>query len=247
MKRIKYVAIILFVLLIITGCTNYNKIIEEQNNKASETIKDLNNIKKEKIKESYNYIVDNIDNIKDIEVYTKIVYNNEYLKLILDSNKENVLYDFTNRVNDYVLKSNSKNKKKLQNTIDGINNNLDEAIEIAYNNYYHEIVVNNIIKRQESQAIADTNDKNMKNTKQVEKALNYINIHIDNPYENEEILENIIYYSLYLKNLFEDQNDITKIGTNTINYLKELSSNTKQEIKRSITKIDLEDYKNILK
>ena len=76
MKRIKYVAIILFVLLMITGCTNYNKIIEEQNNKASETIKDLNNIKKEKIKESYNYIVDNIDNIKDIEVYTKIVYNN---------------------------------------------------------------------------------------------------------------------------------------------------------------------------
>ena len=76
---------------------------------------------------------------------------------------------------------------------------------------------------------SDNTPKNMITTENINKAIDYINKYVQDPLKNDEVLEKTIYYSLYLKILGPKDNDITKLGTHMLAYLKNFDKEEKDQ------------------
>lgn len=237
-SKLKYIIIILL-LILLTGCTKINDIIIEEENSVKEVIKNTDNITEDNIKDSYNYIVNNLNNINNKEVLKNIIYNNKYIELLTKDIEDNELYEFSLNVNNYIIKRTKDNKKKITSMIEEINCNLDLIVNNIYDNYYHNILVDKINSDIEDKVLGDVKDPKMVNKDSISKALKYINIHLDNIYENEETLEKTIYYSSFLYRLSKDTNTlIEEISSKTVEYVKSNNPNTYQIIKTDFKRID---------
>lgn len=237
-SKLKYIIIILL-LIFLTGCTKIDDIINDEENSVKEAIKNTDNITEDNIKDSYNYIVNNLNNVNNKEVLKNIIYNNKYIELLTKDIEDNELYEFSLNVNNYIIKRTKDNKKKITSMIEEINDNLDLIVNNIYDNYYHNTLVDKINSDIEDKVLGDVNDPKMVNKDNISKALKYINIHLDNIYENEETLEKTVYYSSFLYRLSKDTNTlIEEISSKTVEYVKSNNPNTYQIIKTDLKRID---------
>lgn len=232
MKNIKYIALVMLIFFI-TGCTNYEEIKTKEENKATEYISNINNVTTDLIKESYNYLKDNIDNINKKEIYAKLSYYNKYLEIISSIDKETDLYILSLNMNTYLEKRTKENKLIVKKQINKIDDNLDEKVNDIYNKYYRNTMVDKKIEYLNDKVIAEQEIKI--DDREIRKGIEYINNHLDMIYQNEEIIEKIIYYSLYMS--YNDDELISKTGNDVINYLKNPDGNLKREIKNNLEKI----------
>ncbi|MGN1338406.1 MAG: hypothetical protein ACI4WW_08030 [Candidatus Coprovivens sp.] len=232
MKNIKYIALVMLIFFI-TGCTNYEEIKTKEENKAAEYVSNINNVTTDLIKESYNYLKDNIDNINKKEIYAKLSYYNKYLEIISSIDKETDLYILSSNMNTYLEKRTKENKLIVKKQINKIDDNLDEKVNDIYNKYYRNTMVDKKIEYLNDKVIAEQEIKI--DDREIRKGIEYINNHLDMIYQNEEIIEKIIYYSLYMS--YNDDELISKTGNDVINYLKNPDGNLKREIKNNLEKI----------
>lgn len=232
MKNIKYIALVMLIFFI-TGCTNYEEIKTKEENKVTEYVSNINNVTTDLIKESYNYLKDNIDNINKKEIYAKLSYYNKYLETISSIDKETDLYILSSNMNTYLEKRTKENKLIVKKQINKIDDNLDEKVNDIYNKYYRNTMVDKKIEYLNDKVIAEQEIKI--DDREIRKGIEYINNHLDMIYQNEEIIEKIIYYSLYMS--YNDDELISKTGNDVINYLKNPDGNLKREIKNNLEKI----------
>ncbi len=222
--------ILLILLLIIpTSCTNKDELAAHANTKVKTTISDITNINEQQIKESYIYIRDNYEKQDDEKIYESLLYHVKYLQSLGKYSKKNDLTILANKTSNYLKKDNTKNKKEVKKMLSIIDGDEEELIKEIYDNYLKLNIVKKIMNQQTKIATSDAKDKNMITETNINKALNYLNKHSQNPFKNDEVLEKTIYYSLYLKKLGKKDNDITKSAQYMINYLSTLKVKEKQE------------------
>lgn len=239
----KKIIIIILCLFIITACQNSNEIIiKEQETKIIEKLKEVENINEQEITNSINYINDNIDNSKQKEVIENLSYHALYLSKIgnkTDKNKDNLITNLGDLTIKYLNNNKKETKKEIKEILENINKNQSNYVEEFYNNYHINFTINNNLSKIEKEIIAEINtigvEKNIINT-----SINYIIENYDNPLQNTEVIEKIIYYSVYLKTVGQKlpDNEITLLGTTTYEYLNTLDNNKK---------IKILEYINIIK
>lgn len=244
MKKRLFILFII-ILFILTGCNKKTEIKEKATKQVTTTISDITNISNEEIKTSYLYIKENYNKYKDEKVYEKLLYHIKYLQELGKYNKDNDLTILANRTSIYIDKPNKKNKQAVIKSLSIIEGDEEELIKEIYNNYLKQKVVKDTIKEQTIIASADANDKNMLTKENINKAINYLNNHYQNPYKNDEILEKTIYYSIYLNMIGKENNDITQLGKNMINYLSTSDKEAKDNVVQLINKITKKQKTNV--
>lgn len=241
----KKIIILLLSILLITSCTNKEEIKENVKKEVETTIKDISNISIKDIEESYNYLKDNYQSHKDEKKYEKIIYHLNYLKELGKNNKENELSKLAKNISKYLDKPNKDNKKIVDQSIKIIDEKKDQLVNDLYSNYLIISKITNVIKEQEKIAESDINDPNSYNEENINKAIKYISNHIEAPLKNDEILIKITYYSLYLSKINQPDNSIVKIGTHTLNYLKTLDINEKNEVLKHLNSLSKNQNKEV--
>ena len=231
----KRLIIIAILLILLTGCGN-KKIINSAEENVNEKIADYRNVTESSIKESLDYIEDNYKEKLTNSKKENLLTNAYYLKELSKNNKESNVYKLSISVEEYVLKN--KNKKDIDDYLDKINKNKNTEITTTYKSYLTKKVIAKKLSEQERLVNDDINDKTQVSKKNVSKALEYIDTHINNVLLNEEVIEKMAYYTLYLNELSNDDGLISKISKETLEYLDTLDDNHKNKV------IDLiNDYK----
>jgi len=246
MKNKKIIFLILIIFLL-TSC--YSKkidtIYDEQTSLVETNLQDITNISKDEIVKSINYIKNNYTNLNDSDRKEKLIYYVTYLEY-LTKNVDTDLKELVSLTKNYISSNTSSNKTKLSSYLNKIEDNIDYLSTDLYTKYQTTIILNDIIDEQTTLVNADLNDSNMISESRINKAINYIDTYYENPYKNNEVIEHIVYYSLYLSNLTKSSNNITNLGTKTLTYINSLSSKDKEKVTITLSSIK-KDQKNQVK
>ena len=235
----KRIIILLIILIFLTsGCNNKEKIEETTTTKVNTTISDITNITPDHIKESYIYIKDNYQNYKKDDIYENLLYHIKYLEELGKYSKENELTILADNVSNYLKKSNKENKQKIIKIIEEIEEDEENIIKEIYNNYLKLKTIKEIVEKQTLIVEGDLNDKNLKTVSNINKAIDYLSKHGQNPFKNDEILEKSIYYSMFLSNQGKKENNITKLGQKMYNYITTLDEKEKDEFTTILNSIN---------
>lgn len=238
----KFVPIIIIILiLIIVILSNNNQsvttIFAEQKEIVENKNKDLSNISEEKIKNSITEIKNNYLNIKDKTILEDVVYNVTYLEYLTSKVKESQLNDLVTYTKDYLNTKSQESKDNLANYFKQIESKEDELIRELYVNYNTMITLEDILSLNTNIVTNDLNDSNMISEENINKAIDYIATYYQEPYKNDEIIDKISYYSLYLSGISHQRNNITNLGISTLNYLQSLSNEDKKTIEEYLSKV----------
>ena len=240
MKKFIPIIIIILILIIVilsnnnqsvTTLFSYLKEIVENKNK------DLSNISEEKIKNSITEIKNNYLNIKDKTILEDVVYNVTYLEYLTSKVKESQLNDLVTYTKDYLNTKSQESKDNLANYFKQIESKEDELIRELYVNYNTMITLEDILSLNTNIVTNDLNDSNMISEENINKAIDYIATYYQEPYKNDEIIDKISYYSLYLSGISHQRNNITNLGISTLNYLQSLSNEDKKTIEEYLSKV----------
>jgi hypothetical protein len=224
-------------LLLLTACTEKKDQIKEQTiTKVNEKISDITNISENQIKKSYTYIKDNYTKFKDKKIYEELIYHIKYIQAV-GKYTNNDLTTLANKTLIYIEKDSKKNQIEVKKYLSKIEGQEEKLIKQIYNNYIQLKVVKTIISKQTPIATGDANDKNMTTPENINKAIDYLNKYVQNPFKNDEVLEKTIYYSLYLKVLGPKDNDITKLGEHIIKYISNFDKEEKDKALQLLTQI----------
>jgi len=221
----KKIIIILLLILSFTACqknnSNYETLAQD---KVNNNIIDKTNVTESSIKESIDYIKNNIETDYTSLDKENFYYHATYLKTIsLDNSPIRKLSQDTL---DYL----DTNKSQYKNTIfEELENITTNDITEAYQNYHIQNTIAQIITDYELEITSVTSDTSKIQIDDLSKAYDYIESHIENPLEDEEVIEKTVYYGLYLSKLGES-NQLKELGTKTISYLQTFDSSTKEEI-----------------
>lgn len=221
----KKIIIMLLLLIPLTACTRIDDIIKTQEQQINESIKDYRSITKDSIKESFEYIENNFKNTKD---KNNLIYHATYLIKVGEFNKSNNFYILGEDLIKY-LKKDIK-KTQIQEDIDMINKNKSSEIEKLYKEYQIHNPIKKAMEKETNIALADSNDTTLRTKEMIKKSVDYIDTHITNVLENEEVLEKVSYYTLFLSYLSNKDTTITSITNETKSYLNTLDENTKVKI-----------------
>ena len=146
----------------------------------------------------------------------------------------------------YIKKPDKDNFEKLDIVFKNVIPNEDKLIKDIYNSYVVENVVKEIIKTKNDQVITDLKDKNQLTTKNLKTGINYIKKNIENPFKNEEVLNNMVYYSMFFNGIKKNGN-VQKLGTRTLDYLKTLDDSKYQDVLNLLAKMNVDkDVKKAL-
>ena len=238
----KFIPIIIMILiLIIVILSNNNQsvttLFAEQKEIVENKNKDLSNISEEKIKNSITEIKNNYLNIKDKTILEDVVYNVTYLEYLTSKVKESQLNDLVTYTKDYLNTKSQESKDNLANYFKQIESKEDELIRELYVNYNTMITLEDILSLNTNIVTNDLNDSNMISEENINKAIDYIATYYQEPYKNDEIIDKISYYSLYLSGIPHQRNNITNLGISTLNYLQSLSNEDKKTIEEYLSKV----------
>ena len=243
MKK-KYILIILL-LIFTVGCQN--KKIEDTNveEQVSKKIEEVNNITVDSILASYEEIKNQIEDKLDQKTYDELKYNAVYLNKIATYDDKNYLYLLSETTLTYLKSQNSKNLNEVTKLFKVIERHKVQYATSVYNNYHIIITVKKIREEQTPIVKADINDSNIVNIKTITKAVDYIKKNIDNPLNNNETIEKMVYYSMFLKELGPRNNNLTLLGKYTLDYLSTLDTTNKSKAK-SYLKIVSKNLSNVI-
>ena len=105
-------------------------------------------------------------------------------------------------------------------------------------------VVKDIIPRKKSLAQADLKDPSILTYDNVNNYFIYIDKNISKPFKNNEVIEYLVFYGLYLQEA-KTNTLLTELGTKTISYLQSLDEKQLKEIEDIIKEIN-KNKKNII-
>lgn len=240
MKKFIPIIIIILILIIVILSNNNQSVttlFAEQKEIVENKNKDLSNISEEKIKNSITEIKNNYLNIKDKTILEDVVYNVTYLEYLTSKVKESQLNDLVTYTKDYLNTKSQESKDNLANYFKQIENKEDELIRELYVNYNTMITLEDILSLNTNIVTNDLNDSNMISEENINKAIDYIATYYQEPYKNDEIIDKISYYSLYLSGISHQRNNITNLGISTLNYLQSLSNEDKKIIEEYLSKV----------
>lgn len=240
MKKFIPIIIIILILIIVILSNNNQSVttlFAEQKEIVENKNKDLSNISEEKIKNSITEIKNNYLNIKDKTILEDVVYNVTYLEYLTSKVKESQLNDLVTYTKDYLNTKSQESKDNLANYFKQIENKEDELIRELYVNYNTMITLEDILSLNTNIVTNDLNDSNMISEENINKAIDYIATYYQEPYKNDEIIDKISYYSLYLSGISHQRNNITNLGISTLNYLQSLSNEDKKTIEEYLSKV----------
>ncbi len=240
MKKFVPIIIIILILIIVILSNNNQSVttlFAEQKEIVENKNKDLSNISEEKIKNSITEIKNNYLNIKDKTILEDVVYNVTYLEYLTSKVKESQLNDLVTYTKDYLNTKSQESKDNLANYFKQIESKEDELIRELYVNYNTMITLEDILSLNTNIVTNDLNDSNMISEENINKAIDYIATYYQEPYKNDEIIDKISYYSLYLSGISHQRNNITNLGISTLNYLQSLSNEDKKTIEEYLSKV----------
>ncbi len=240
MKKFVPIIIIILILIIVILSNNNQSVttlFAEQKEIVENNNKDLSNISEEKIKNSITEIKNNYLNIKDKTILEDVVYNVTYLEYLTSKVKESQLNDLVTYTKDYLNTKSQESKDNLANYFKQIESKEDELIRELYVNYNTMITLEDILSLNTNIVTNDLNDSNMISEENINKAIDYIATYYQEPYKNDEIIDKISYYSLYLSGISHQRNNITNLGISTLNYLQSLSNEDKKTIEEYLSKV----------
>lgn len=240
MKKFIPIIIIILILIIVILSNNNQSVttlFAEQKEIVENKNKDLSNISEEKIKNSITEIKNNYLNIKDKTILEDVVYNVTYLEYLTSKVKESQLNDLVTYTKDYLNTKSQESKDNLANYFKQIESKEDELIRELYVNYNTMITLEDILSLNTNIVTNDLNDSNMISEENINKAIDYIATYYQEPYKNDEIIDKISYYSLYLSGISHQRNNITNLGISTLNYLQSLSNEDKKTIEEYLSKV----------
>lgn len=240
MKKFVPIIIIILILIIVILSNNNQSVttlFAEQKEIVENKNKDLSNISEEKIKNSITEIKNNYLNIKDKTILEDVVYNVTYLEYLTSKVKESQLDDLVTYTKDYLNTKSQESKDNLANYFKQIESKEDELIRELYVNYNTMITLEDILSLNTNIVTNDLNDSNMISEENINKAIDYIATYYQEPYKNDEIIDKISYYSLYLSGISHQRNNITNLGISTLNYLQSLSNEDKKTIEEYLSKV----------
>lgn len=238
MKKVVPILILILIILIVILSNSTKKVDEiykEQETKVSKEIMDLSNITQDNIKKNINDIKENYKQINKKDSLEKVIYSITYLEKLLNKISDNDLKELVTITKEYIETNSKENKDKITSYFNKIENQEDELIENLYNEYNTTTILEKTLNSNNKLVIADLNDPNMINEETINRAIDYIKIYYKEPYKNDEIINKITYYSIYLSSLSNETNEISTLGVVTLNYLQTLSKEDKDAIEKQIS------------
>ena len=241
----KRIILIMLPLLLLTGCKDKNdELFIEQEKIVKEELKSVDLITEDAIKEKYLYLKDNYDSF-DKSQKEKIVYSAKYIQTI-SAKSDNELTKIADQILIYVKSPSSELLEKLNIMFKNVETKENKIISDIYNSYMIENKVKEIILAKQDQVAADLKDKNLRTAKYLKEGINYIEKNIEEPFKNNEVIENLVYYSMFFDGLSKKGN-VKSLGTKTLAYLKTLDDSKYNEVINLLKKMNKDkDIKKVL-
>lgn len=241
----KRIILIMLPLLLLTGCKDKNdELFIEQEKIVKEELKSVDLITEDAIKEKYLYLKDNYDSY-DKSQKEKIVYSAKYIQTI-SAKSDNELTKIADQILIYVKSPSSELLEKLNIMFKNLETKENKIISDIYNSYMIENKVKEIILAKQDQVAADLKDKNLRTAKYLKEGINYIEKNIEEPFKNNEVIENLVYYSMFFDGLSKKGN-VKSLGTKTLAYLKTLDDSKYNEVINLLKKMNKDkDIKKVL-
>ncbi|MBQ4032077.1 MAG: hypothetical protein II625_10015 [Bacilli bacterium] len=241
----KRIILIMLPLLLLTGCKDKNdELFIEQEKIVKEELKSVDLITEDAIKEKYLYLKDNYDSY-DKSQKEKIVYSAKYIQTI-SAKSDNELTKIADQILIYVKSPSSELLEKLNIMFKNVETKENKIISDIYNSYMIENKVKEIILAKQDQVAADLKDKNLRTAKYLKEGINYIEKNIEEPFKNNEVIENLVYYSMFFDGLSKKGN-VKSLGTKTLAYLKTLDDSKYNEVINLLKKMNKDkDIKKVL-
>ena len=237
MRRNGKVILLLIMVIILVGCNNkIDTFVKEVKKDVTSNIK---NASKEKITKSVKYIHDNYEG----KIGKEFVYHTMLLKKLCDNNymKDSKMARLAEAAYEYMFRQSKGNKKELEESLDAVYDNLDEEVEVFYIMYKRMAVVDSYLAKAKTKLLVEEEEKDFVTSKKIIKAIEYIRDYYDDAFKNNEVIERLGYYSMYLERVgskTKKDNVITELGTSMKKYLQKGEEKKLEEIKNKLAKIE---------
>jgi len=241
----KKIILLLIPLLLLCGCQSKNdELFMKQEDKVKEELSDIKKVNQETVKNKYLFLKENYENY-DKSKKEEYIYNAKYIQTV-GSKVSNDMTKMADLMLIYIKKPNNENFEKLDIVFKNVIPNEDKLVKDIYNSYVVENLVKEVIKAKTEQVTTDLKDKNQLTTKNLKAGINYIKKNIENPFKNEEVLNNMVYYSMFFNGIKKSGN-VKKLGTRTLDYLKSLDDGKYQDVVSLLSKMNIDkDVKKAL-
>ena len=241
----KVFLLVIIYLFLLTGCKDKNdELFIKEESIVKEELKNPSKITEESIKEKYLFLKDNFP------TYSKskkedFVYNAKFIQTI-GTKGENELVKLADLILVYIKDSSKDNYEKISLMFKNIESKENKLISDLYEAYLINNRVKSIISSKQKQVSADLKDKKLLTSKYIKDGINYIDKNIKDPFKNEEVLENLVYYGMLFDGLSKKGN-IKTLGHKTIAFLKTLDESKRKEVTTLLSKMNIDkDVKKVI-
>ena len=240
----KYMIVVLLVALVfLVGCEN--KVDSMIKNTKKDVTNSIKSTSKEKIKESIEYIHDNYEK----KINKNFVYHTLLLKKLCDNTylNDSKVKRLAEASYEYMFRQSKGNKKELEESLDKVYENLDDEVNNFYVLYQRLAVVEGYLTKAKTKLLIEAEEKGFITNSKIDKAIEYIQNYYDNAFKNNEVIERLSYYSMYLEKIgskVKKDNNIVKLGTAMKKYLQNGEDKKKEEISSLL--IDIANNKEAL-
>jgi hypothetical protein len=232
----KVLVLVMVSFLLLTGCKDKNdELFTKEESIVKEELKSANNITEETIKEKYLYLKDNFSSY-DKSKKEDFIYNAKFIQTI-GTKEDNELVKLADLILVFVKDSSKDNKEKVQIMFKNIETKENTLVNNLYVTYLTNNKIKAIINAKQDQVKADLKDKKILTSKYLKDGINYIEKNIKDPFKNDEVTENLVYYAMLFDGIGKKGN-IKNLGHKTIAYLKTLDDSKYKEVTNILNKID---------
>lgn len=237
MKKKNKIILLLVVLMFLVGCNN--KVDNFMKDVKKDVTSSIKNTSKGQISKSVKYIHDHYEKKIDKD----FVYHTLLLKKLCDNSymKESKMKRLAEAAYEYMFRQSKGNKKELEDSLSVVYDNLDEEVNEFYLLYKRLAVVEGYLAKAKTKLLVEEEEKDFISVNKINQAINYIRDYYDNAIKNNETIERLGYYSMYLERIgakSKKENDIVKLGKNMKKYLQDGDEKKLEEINDILKKIE---------
>ena len=235
-KKYKIVILLLAVLLLV-GCDN--KIDSMIKNTKKDITSNIKSTSSKKVKESIEYIHDNYEK----KINKEFVYHTMLLKKLCDNSylNESKIKILSDAAYEYMFRQSKGNKKELEESLAAVYEDLDKEVEDFYNLYQRIVIVDGYLAKAKTELLVQAEEKDYITYDKINKAIGYIQDYYRETFKNNEVIERMSYYSMYLEKIgskINKKNSIVSLGVTTRKYLQSGKDNRLEEINNLLDEIN---------